>query len=67
LNFEISPAMRADAVAWRRLSAVAGGSCEVGRRYLEEAMPAVSPFFPREEARATINSCGVTNTAQRSR
>jgi tetratricopeptide (TPR) repeat protein len=67
LNFEIDPEVRADAVAWRRLSAVAAGSCEVGRKYLEEALPAVSPFFPREEARATMSSCGVTSTAQRSR
>jgi tetratricopeptide (TPR) repeat protein len=66
LSFEIDPAMRADAVAWRRLAAVAAGSCEVGRKYLEEALPAVSPFFPREEARATMSSCA-TSTAQRSR
>lgn len=64
LNFEITPSMRADAVAWRRLSAVASGSCEVGRKYLEEAMPAASPFFPRDEARATISSCTAT-AAQR--
>jgi hypothetical protein len=68
LNFEIAPAMRADAVAWRRLSAVAGGSCEVGRKYLEEAMPAASPFFPRDEARATMAACSSSTTAaQRSR
>jgi tetratricopeptide (TPR) repeat protein len=64
LNFEITPSMRSDAIAWRRLSAVAAGSCEVGRKYLEEAMPAASPFFPREEARATISSCTAT-AAQR--
>ena len=67
LNFEIDPAVRADAVAWRRLAAVASGSCEAGRKYLEEALPAASPFFPREEARATIASCGTASTAQRSR
>jgi tetratricopeptide (TPR) repeat protein len=66
LSFEIAPATRADAVAWRRLSAVAGGSCEVGRKYLEEALPAVSPFFPRDEARATIRACTPVSTAQRS-
>jgi tetratricopeptide (TPR) repeat protein len=66
LNFEISPSIRADAVAWRRLSAVAGGSCDVGRKYLEEALPAVSPFFPRDEARATMRSCTPVSTAQRS-
>jgi Tfp pilus assembly protein PilF len=67
LNFEIAPAMRADAVAWRRLAAVAGGSCEVGRKYLEEAMPAASPFFPRDEARATMTACSSTASAHRSR
>ena len=66
LNFEIEPATRADAVAWRRLAAVAGGSCEVGKKYLEEAMPAASPSS-REEARATMASCRATSSAQRSR
>jgi tetratricopeptide (TPR) repeat protein len=67
LNFEIAPAMRADAIAWRRLASVAGGSCIVGPAYLQEAMPAASPFFPREEARATVASCSSTASAQRSR
>jgi tetratricopeptide (TPR) repeat protein len=67
LSFEIDTATRADAVAWRRLAAVAGGNCEVGRKYLEEAMPAASPFFPREEARATMASCRATSNANRSR
>jgi tetratricopeptide (TPR) repeat protein len=67
LNFEIAPAMRADAVAWRRLAAVASGSCEVGRKYLEEAMPTASPFFPRDEARATMAACSSSTAAQRSR
>jgi tetratricopeptide (TPR) repeat protein len=65
LNFEVTPAVRADAVAWRRLSAVASGSCDAGRRYLEESLTAASPFFPRDEARATISACSAT--AQRSR
>jgi hypothetical protein len=67
LNFEIAPTMRADAVAWRRLASVAAGSCEVGRKYLEEALPAASPFFPREEARATMTACASSAAAQRSR
>jgi tetratricopeptide (TPR) repeat protein len=67
LNFEIAPAMRADAIAWRRLAAVAGGSCIVGPAYLQEAMPAASPFFPREEARATMTACSSTASAHRSR
>jgi tetratricopeptide (TPR) repeat protein len=63
LNFDITPASRADAVAWRRLAAVASGSCDAGRRYLEESLPATSPFFPRDEARKTISSCTATRTA----
>jgi tetratricopeptide (TPR) repeat protein len=65
LNFDISPAARADAVAWRRLSAVAGGSCDAGRRYLEEALPTASPYFPRDEAQKTIAACTATTTAAR--
>ena len=58
LNFAIAAPLRADAVAWRRLSAVAGGSCDAGRRYLEEALPAASPYFPRQEARDAMAACG---------
>jgi tetratricopeptide (TPR) repeat protein len=65
LGFEIGDALRADAIAWRRLAGVAGGSCEVGSKYLAEALPAVSPYFPRNEARAIMNACAATNTAQR--
>ena len=57
LNFSIAASMRADAVAWRRLSAVAEGSCDAGLRYLEEALPAASPYFPRQEARSFMSAC----------
>lgn len=57
LNFEIPAALRADAVAWRRLAAVSGGSCAAGPGYLEQALPAASPFFPAREARAAIAAC----------
>ena len=63
LNFDISAASRADAVGWRRLAAVASGSCEVGRKYLEESLPTVSPYFPREEARRAIGECSATTQA----
>ena len=63
LNFDISAASRADAVAWRRLAAVAAGSCESGRKYLEEALPAASPYFPRDEARRTISECSARTQA----
>jgi tetratricopeptide (TPR) repeat protein len=57
LNFEISADLRADAIAWRRLSAVAEGSCGPGRKYLEEALPAASPFFPTSEALTLMTAC----------
>jgi tetratricopeptide (TPR) repeat protein len=63
LNADIAESLRADAVAWRRLSAVASGSCEVARKDLEAALAPVSPFFPKEEARAAITRC--TETALR--
>jgi tetratricopeptide (TPR) repeat protein len=63
LNADISETLRADAVAWRRLSAVASGSCEVARKDLEAALAPTSPFFPKEEARAAIARC--TDTALR--
>jgi hypothetical protein len=65
VNFETSPAVHADAVAWRRLAVVAGGNCEIGSKYLEEALPSVSPYFPREEARAAMNACSLSDTVQR--
>jgi tetratricopeptide (TPR) repeat protein len=58
LNFDISGAMRADAVAWRHLAAVAMGSCDASRQYLERSIAAASPYFPRTEARNLINACG---------
>jgi tetratricopeptide (TPR) repeat protein len=57
LNFEIAASMRADAGAWRRLAAVVAGSCEASRAALEQALPTVSPYFPKDEARRAITSC----------
>jgi tetratricopeptide (TPR) repeat protein len=57
LNFAIAPALRPDASAWRHLSAVASGFCGASRQYLERSLPAVSPFFPKEEARAVAAGC----------
>lgn len=59
LNFEIPAALRADAQAWRHLAAVASGSCEASRGYLERALETVSPYFPKAEARALAASCPV--------
>jgi tetratricopeptide (TPR) repeat protein len=57
LNFEIPASMRADASAWRRLAAVASGSCAAGRSDLERALQSVSPFFPRQEALQAMAAC----------
>jgi single-strand DNA-binding protein len=57
LNFEIPAGMRPDAVAWRQLAAVAGGACAASREYLERALPAVSPYFPVDEARSVAAGC----------
>jgi tetratricopeptide (TPR) repeat protein len=58
LNFEMTGALRPDARAWRHLAAVAGGSCGSARQSLNLALPTVSPFFPRDEARSLASACG---------
>ena len=64
LNFEIMPALHADATAWRHLAALAGGECGTSvREPLAGSMGKVSPFFPKEEARALAAACA--GTAQR--
>ena len=57
LNFEIPVALRPDAVAWRYLAAVAGGACMSSRGLLEQSLAAVSPYFPKSEARAAASAC----------
>ena len=57
LNFEIPDNLRSDAAAWRHLAAVAAGSCATARENLERSLAAVSPYFPKPEARAAIASC----------
>ena len=57
LNFDISPALRPDAAAWRHFSAVASGFCGASRQYLEQSLPSVSPYFPKAEAQAMAAGC----------
>ena len=57
LSFEIAAPMRADAGAWRRLAAVKTGACEASRAALEQALPTVSPYFPKDEARNAMAAC----------
>jgi tetratricopeptide (TPR) repeat protein len=60
LNFDISLALRPDAVAWRHMAAVASGSCTLSRKFLEESLAQVSPYFPKAEARAVAATCPLT-------
>jgi tetratricopeptide (TPR) repeat protein len=64
LNFEISPGLREDATAWRNLAAVAGGSCDASRQHLERALSAVSPYFPKDEARTLMAACPSVSAAR---
>lgn len=57
LNFSIAGTLRPDAEAWLHLAAVASGSCATARQNLERTLPSVSPFFPKDEARAIAGSC----------
>ena len=58
LNFEMTGALRPDARAWRHLAVVAGGACGPARESLTLALAGVSPYFPRDEARARASACG---------
>jgi tetratricopeptide (TPR) repeat protein len=63
LNFDIPAGMKSDAAAWRHLAAVAHGSCGASREYLERSLGAVSPDFPKDEARSALAACGAAGTA----
>ena len=63
LNFNITPALRADAAAWRYLAAVSAGSCEASRGSLARALATVSPYFPKQEASNAMSACRATATA----
>ncbi len=57
LNAQPSTGLRGDVTAWKRLSAVAGGSCGASRTALDQSLAGVSPYFPKAEARAAAASC----------
>jgi tetratricopeptide (TPR) repeat protein len=63
LNFDIPAAMKSDAAAWRHLAAVASGSCGASRGYLERSLEAVSPDFPKGDARSALAACGAAGTS----
>jgi tetratricopeptide (TPR) repeat protein len=60
LNFNIAESLRPDAEAWRHLAAVASGSCSAARRNLEHSLAAVSPYFPKEEAKTLSAACAAS-------
>lgn len=60
LNFSVPDSLRTDATAWRRLSAVAGGSCGSSAGLLSRDLPSVSPFFPKNEATSLLKACPKT-------
>jgi len=60
LNFSIPDSLRADATAWRHLSAVAAGSCGASAGLLSRDLPSVSPFFPKREAASLMSACPKT-------
>ena len=61
LNFEIPAGLRPDAIAWRHMAAVAEGACTASRATLEQSLADVSPYFPKNEARALASTCPLTN------
>jgi tetratricopeptide (TPR) repeat protein len=63
LNFDIPAAMRSDASAWRNLAAVVSGSCGASRGSLERSLTAVSPDFPKEDARLALAACVTAGSA----
>jgi tetratricopeptide (TPR) repeat protein len=63
LNFDIPKALRPDAIAWRHMAAVRQGGCAASRSALEDSLATVSPYFPKDEARAVASSCPLTGSA----
>ena len=63
LNFDIPKALRPDAIAWRHMAAVEQGGCAASRSALEDSLAEVSPYFPKDEARAVAASCPLSGSA----
>ncbi len=63
LNLDIAEPSKADAAAWRHLAAVASGSCGASRTSLERSLGAVSPDFPKDDARSVLAACATTPSA----
>lgn len=57
LNQDPGGDVRDDVLAWRHMTAVAGGACEASAPRLEAALARVSAFFPRAEAEKLADRC----------
>ncbi len=64
LNGNPNASWAADARAWRHLTAVEGGACRASRDYLDRALPAVSPFFAKQEALKAVAQCATVAASQ---
>ena len=60
LSSDVPGDWRADARAWRLLSAVAGGSCGASRENLSRAEGSASPYFPKQQADSAMAACHIT-------
>ena len=56
-----------DAQGWRHMAAVAAGSCGSAQEFLDCTLPAVSPYFPKDEARQLALSCTTSADLKRER
>jgi len=64
LNFEIAEPLRADASGWRNMAAAANGSCASAKELVDRALPTVSPYFPKAEAREVAAHCSASAQAR---
>jgi hypothetical protein len=64
LNFDVPDSLRADVRGWRQMAAAASGSCTSAKELVDHALPAVSPYFPKDEARQVAAACASTSSAK---
>lgn len=58
MNFEVTPDLKNDARAWRKMAAVAAGACGQSGDLLRRELPSTSGLFPRDEAESLLRGCG---------
>jgi tetratricopeptide (TPR) repeat protein len=64
LNFEVPDSLRPDVRGWRQMAAAAAGSCASAKELVDHALAAVSPYFPKNEARQVAAACTASSSAQ---